>query len=700
MNARIRVGDVLVALAAGIVVLAVWLTQYSGPIRLWPPVVPVMLDSSAVWQVPAASWELTAPWGSLSVSSASAITGLLICRILAGNRARAAWCFAALFCGLLLTVRPDQLLTGWLISFAVSKDRTSSAATLFRTAVIAVAACLLTADFGLVLSCCLPSIIGQSTDGRGRRLVGVVAFAAAAGFACFALPGFPDCAARVLRALTGGHVRELFPVLQAPWHTPRTAAAAVILIGLLVRLMLLRDQSSGGRVVVCSVLVGTALVTNYALFPAMTAVGTSLGAVGAAVAPSADRRWSAAAAVGGLAACTVVWATAGAVPTELSELLMVPQRRVATQPSQAAAVVFVTEPEQFDHLARPSSDDRTTYVIDGRWDRSSAVWEQYRQLRSDVRAGRGDAELRPDGTVAGFLTEFRRLGVDRIIAPAADLTVIRSLAMHPNWGAVSIDTAAVVFDGSDHPSGAQARRRAGNLFQFLEWPAPGRTFAVDGILELGAARDARRIAAAMVAMHLPYAAMRCLGADAHQSAQDVRRLAFRELISRSTQQCGRILLSDAICLRRVDADAVDFIGQQAGRVLAVGAVGFSVEGVTVPGPEISSEELRIRNAILEGTELPGADAAASLSDSAIRNFYEAVLNCRPDGSVSSASTDALTAEELPERLRDEGYFIAASAALLRGDGTDAYRHLESGQAAFPSSPFQPLRLLYLRHLSM
>ncbi len=339
-------------------------------------------------------------------------------------------------------------------------------------------------------------------------------------------------------------------------------------------------------------------------------------------------------------------------------------------------------------------------MADNRWDRPGLDHRQYETTCQDIMAGREDLELRPDGTVGGFRDFIQQNNVSVIAVETRQLRTLRHLATNPKWQLTALDCRQAIFETQQSSASVTRARRMGEMLLHFEWPAAGRGFNPEGILELGDKTTVPSVARALTAMHMPFAALRCVQSDLSPASDNVRREAYLELAARVRDQCGQASLADLWrALNGLDQNLSILNQFNPSKSLnnTNSQLNFPLRSqVDDPLPAEAAEQA-VRQAMLTGNSDALAEYLAKVPSPTIQAFYRQIsqLSLR----LARPERRALTSTDLPLRLQDEGHFILANLAVESGDTQEAIALLQESLRLFKDSPFGAMRMVYLQQLS-
>ncbi|MEZ6122259.1 MAG: hypothetical protein R3C49_03660 [Planctomycetaceae bacterium] len=352
---------------------------------------------------------------------------------------------------------------------------------------------------------------------------------------------------------------------------------------------------------------------------------------------------------------------------------------------------------------------RFPVLLDDRWDTAADHVPEYTRATFDLLEGLREFHQKPvgEGGYRIFLDQHQPL----IIAiDSTQLEPIRRLSVDPEWRVIAIDAGKTVFGKTTHLLTRGQAVRAGELFFQLEWPRPGVSMQLDGILALGTAADSRAVSRVLTAMRLPYAALRVLPDDQSIETEAARCWAYVELAHRAIRHTGEPSLLDqcrAVSgMNRLRRTSVTTAGEQdqvrralqsltdnTVRSTDLKKLGAGLMGLT--------PEQEVRTALTNGDFANAERATNDIADVGVRGFYKVLIQ-----SPDLTSTDlldrfrsVLKSATLPSNLEEEAAFYSGCLQLEVGDSQGAYESLTSSDLINPHSRLAAIRDLYRSQLN-
>ncbi len=348
-------------------------------------------------------------------------------------------------------------------------------------------------------------------------------------------------------------------------------------------------------------------------------------------------------------------------------------------------------------------------VLDDRWDEFGSRYTQYENVLDDLRNGRSERYLHADGTWGGYQQQLSAWRPALLVAGSHETTLIRRLSLSPDFRILGVDAESVYFGRADEPANAPQAQRAMRVLATLEWPRPGQSTLDTAVIVAPTPPERCRVAMTLIAMRLPYAALRLVAGDESDSAQRIRAYSYLELAHRAHRYAGGASLLDQF--RTVQ----EFNRLRASGILTnddILRVNRGLESLGLPPLADQSTgrsadttdpatvgESAVRAAIANGRKSEALALIPALSDRPAQ-YYAALA--RSD-EFSPSQTYAALAEigsrkELPGNLQAECWFYAGSLAIQLGDGRGARNAMLRSREAAIDSPYEPLRRLALQGL--
>lgn len=337
-------------------------------------------------------------------------------------------------------------------------------------------------------------------------------------------------------------------------------------------------------------------------------------------------------------------------------------------------------------------------LLDDRWEVFAGDYREYAAVCRDIVNVRMDSYVRTDGSWGGYTRWMREHQPRQLVLKAEKTDDIRSLSLSPHWKVARIDGRQVVFAEADVPENAETIQRAGAALAGLEFGGADVEFASFVIPRLVNDDDRRSVAAALIALRLPTAALRVLQDHGRDSETDrLRVLSWLDLAHRTRRHTGQSSLLNQYravrLLRQTSGDSSWTSSELAAIERGLEQSSCQDESAGRGG------EANVRLALLQGDHAAALEAIEAVPlDRQL--FYHAILNAGEMESVDSlaAFVDGLNSGKVPEDLRAEAWFYAGCLALEVGDGAIASEAFLFSHAAASDSPFAPLRDFYLGRL--
>ena len=729
-----------------------WLFFPPETTQLWPSALPIAASpeaasvNSELWHVPASQVALLASVQNsplfLTACGFSIFFAMLAsrCPLLVSLPAIA-------FLSVIAT--PDQLpaaLLAGMVSLLFNRSELPirfAAAVQIVTAgwLITMLAIFFSLDFGLPLLMFLLLVCSQlaRTGWKPRSAVMAVSLLAVVTISCWAVrPGFAAAAVRPILAFLTAQQSNVYPQLRPLWLTATGCLQMTAVVSLLVALFVMtryrrakvvsanssppvsegkstasyqppasaptlrQRRPNQSEWLTTALIFGIlAMISGHNLLPCTTVLVCLVATCSqqqqtgmTSAKPTRMASWLRPAITAGLIAGLTVttisapgWSRVTGVPREVDLSL-----------SGITGRVLLLQPSDSQSWDRLRSSGNVSLMADSRWDRPGLNLKLYETTCQDIIAGREDLELRPQRTMGGFRDFIQQHDVTVIAVHIGQLRTLRHLATNPKWQLTAMDCRKAIFETQHSSASITRSRRMADMLLHFEWPAAGRGFNPEGILELGDQTTVQSVARALSAMHMPLAALRCLQSSSSPSSDDIRREAYLELSIRVRDQCGCESLADAWRAFSDSGSSKATSNQNSATSAATtDAAKSAIRSRAASQPSAEEPELSVRQAILSGNSSALSEKLSLLSDSAMKNFYGQISRLTP--SSSQLDHKALTSSQLPPRLQDEGSFILANLAVESGETQVAMQLLNEALSSFPHSPFNALRAFYLQQLS-
>jgi len=372
--------------------------------------------------------------------------------------------------------------------------------------------------------------------------------------------------------------------------------------------------------------------------------------------------------------------------------------------------VLLMEPATADRWRTRSLKGRHQVVIDDRWDLFADQYPMYRRLCRDLSEIRNSHYLLNDGTWGGYRHWVDLWKPSLLEVPASDTDSLRRLSLSPHWKVMGIDSRRVVFGLKDLPQNKPQIQVVATLFAELEWPSPQFDGDLQGAIVAVGDHQRMTVARVLLALRLPYAAMRLLP-EGHRDSELVEALCYFELAHRAYRQTrtpsvldqyravsqlrsllDRGCLTDkqtvriALGLEELGElqSAIDFAGHVAKETGGDDAASLPSRAMSLiercrseladgPSTERSARpDSQVRRALLAGRPNEARHHLEKLSNDA-RDFYGVLVSATDAGSeqLYRSLLAQLNRPEFPAALRAEATFYLGSLAVEIGDSPGA-----------------------------
>lgn len=404
---------------------------------------------------------------------------------------------------------------------------------------------------------------------------------------------------------------------------------------------------------------------------------------------------------------------------------------------ESSGPVLLMDPSASERWAGGELHRRYPVLVDDRWDAFAELYPDYQWLCRDLSEIRNSRYLRTDGQWGGYRPWVERWQPVLLEVPAGDRDSLRRLSLSPHWKTMGIDSQRVILGRVDVDGNRPRIQAAGRLLAELEWPGPGFSGELDGIIVASGERRMAAVAHVLLALRLPYAAMRLMPDDA-ADADALLALSWFELAHRVYRQTQMHSLLDqyrAVSGLRRLLQRGRLSGTQLLRV-ARGLEELEQFEVAVDFARASQNESSVRNAAVERS--PAADlmercrarrndllkreAAADPEERVRRTLLagdrpaESDMAELPDGQrdfyvllTSAADADSetlyrgliaqLNRPGFPAHLRAEATFYLAGLATEIGDSPGAIQAFQAALRMAPTLPLNSVSRVALSSLS-
>ena len=346
-------------------------------------------------------------------------------------------------------------------------------------------------------------------------------------------------------------------------------------------------------------------------------------------------------------------------------------------------------------------------------------------LCRDLGEIRNSHYLLNDGTWGGYRHWVDLWQPSLLEVPASDTDSIRRLSLSPHWKVMGIDSRRVVFGLKDLSQNKTQVQKMATLLAELEWPSPQFEGDMSGGIVAVGEQQRSSVARVLLALRLPYAAMRLLSGN-HRDSQLIQAMCYFELAHRIYRQTrmpslldqfravsqlrealksGRLTdrqkLRAALGLEELGEfeSAIEFAGNIAEREGGSTADEMHSQLATIMErcrrkldsgegfEEDKTPEANVRRALLAG--LP-ENARASLDDCPedSREFFRLLVSAgkaEPE-VLYRGLIDQLNQRDFPAALRAEATFYLGSLAVEIGDSPGAAQAFMSSIQIDPRLP--------------
>lgn len=374
-------------------------------------------------------------------------------------------------------------------------------------------------------------------------------------------------------------------------------------------------------------------------------------------------------------------------------------------------------------------------LVDDRWDLFSDQYRNYALVCRDLSEFRSSRYLRSDGSWGGYKQSIDEWKPTLLVADSSDLDGIRRLSMSPDWNVVGIDAHQTILAAADEPKNAGQIRIASRLLSELEWPSSQFDGSYGNVLAASSTSARLKVARALLAMRLPYAALRVMP-EANVPTDDIAALCYFEISHRVFRHTHAHSLLDqyrAVYHLRKLADDNRLSARQLIRV-ARGlealdepetAIEFAARLIEQPGSSALQEKQwatkligRCKRRIADAVQTLNEDSNAFIrqafrcgNQSAVvqgleklggreREFFRTLADSirRSPEDVYFELIDQLNSADFPSRLRGEALFYLGSLAIEAGDSPSAVNAFSASIQASPSHPLNAISRVSLMNL--
>ena len=395
--------------------------------------------------------------------------------------------------------------------------------------------------------------------------------------------------------------------------------------------------------------------------------------------------------------------------------------------------VMLMQPEFSSRWQTASLRNNFRLMIDDRWDLFSKEYRNYRQVCRDTGEFRSSSYIRSDGTWGGYRQWINEWKPALLVVDSSDLDAIRRVSLSPDWNVVGIDSFRTIFAAADKPENMQQIRRAGRLLSELEWPTSQFDGSYGNVIVASGHSASLKVAEILLAMRLPYAALRVLPETVAPGNELVARCHFEisHRVFRHTQQHSLLDQYRAVSNLKKIAEGNQLNARQLIRIArgleTLGEIETAEElagqlvkqyrssnlperqwatelmdrcqSRVIEPPTMTDPELSIRQAFLSGDERAVKKRLTALDDNE-RAFFTVLSesNSKSPEDIYYALIDLVNTGDLPTRLHAEALFYLGSLAIEVGDSTSAINAFLASIGAAPASPLNAISRTSLRNL--
>lgn len=370
--------------------------------------------------------------------------------------------------------------------------------------------------------------------------------------------------------------------------------------------------------------------------------------------------------------------------------------------------VMLMQPEFSSRWQSERLSNSFRLIVDDRWDLFSARYRNYQLVCRDLSEFRSSRYIRSDGTWGGYRQWTEKWKPTLLVVDSSDLDGIRRLALSPDWNVVGIDSHRTILAAAGEPKNANQIRTAGRLLSELEWPSPKFDGSYGNVLVASGSTARMKVARVLLAMRLPYAALRVMpeAADPSHYLSAMCHFEISHRIFRHTHTHSLLDQYRAIYHLRLCVDSNQLSATQLIRI-ARGLEGLSEPGTAIEfvkqlseqsgfntpqerqwatelivrcEPQVADElrvgmqklDASIRRALRSG-DLSAVNSCLKTMVGREREFFEVLAS-----AISNSPEDVyrelialLNAPDFPNRLRGEALFYLGSLAIEIGDSPSA-----------------------------
>lgn len=349
-------------------------------------------------------------------------------------------------------------------------------------------------------------------------------------------------------------------------------------------------------------------------------------------------------------------------------------------------------------------------LITSRWDLFGDRYAHYAARTDDMLHLRSDGYLKPDGTIGGYRTVLTDWDPSLLVVPSERLDAIRNLSLSPDWGILGFDGRRACFGRLSQPQSDAARQRAGATLGRLEFPGLSGRSLEPNVIVVEHPDDYTAVARCLVAVRLPFAALRVLRAEPGAVTPAREADCYLELAHRCQRYTGTASLLDHVrliaSLRAAESGASTDDRQRWSRGLkSLGLPESIPEWLEDPSRTSgTSLETRIggdavRDWLRRGAPIEEANVLDQRTGAA-RRFAELLSEAGTMGTAEMLSELRQLAEqsELAPDHQAECWFYVGCLANELGDPPTAATAFANSLSADSGNPFRPLCKLYLQRI--
>lgn len=601
--------------------------------------------------------------------------------------------------------------------------------------IVAVAAVLVCVDFSIVLLMLLAGWLKHSGCRMSLRqntivLAGLVSVL---GLGIFCSPGFAAALARPLTwwTVAGNHL-PMLPVSFDDFHTWIGVGLTAVVVIHAWYLAWAGNQRNGARLLILLIFSLLSLTCRYYHWVALVGVvSCSDEALSGRriLLPGRWLRWS-----------LVPIVLASVVPqfdSYRSFALTGHWPRLLVDPAQwnTSGSVMLMQPGNSSRWQTRSLRQSFRLIVDDRWDLLAGEYRNYQLVCRDLSEFRSSRYVRADGTWGGYKQWTEQWKPTLLVIDSSDLDGIRRLSLSPDWTVVGIDSHRTILAAAGDAKNSSQIRKAAQVLSGFEWPSRQFDGSFGDVLAASGSVARVKVARVLLAMRLPYAALRLMPETTELSdgLSAMCRFEISHRVFRHTQThslldqyraiyhlrqlvkprglAARQLIRIARGLEELNepAVAVEFAMSLTGQSESGVAQEqqWAKELITRCKPAVTDEsevdadhpETLIRRALLSGDQAAVAAALKTLTGRE-REFFQ-VLAGAIGNSPENVYLDLiglLNSADFPDELRGEALFYLGSLAIEVGDSPSAINAFSASIQADPSHPLNSISRVSLKNL--